>query len=415
MSIPQAVTEARRRGLPGRLGRFVRTLRRWPWIETLRALRLRMREDRLGQSASSLTFGTLFALVPLLTVMLAVFTAFPMFGSFQATLQKFFLQSLVPEGIARPVLRSLTQFAEKARGVGTMGLLMLMFTAISMMLNIDRTLGSIWRVRRPRPLAQRVLVYWAMLTLGPLAVGVSLGVTSLAISASTGLLGAPSGALKLVFDLLQFFLLAAAIAGLFHFVPNTFVRWSHAWIGGLFVAAGFELAKAGLAWYVESMANFSAVYGTFATLPILLMWIYLGWMIVLLGAVLAAEAPRLHGRLQRRADEPGARFTLALELLARLLAERSGAAQGLSMQELAQSLRVDPLQLEPVLQSLIAIGWVGRLEETGDQRHVLLGEPTAMRLEPLVQALLLAPRRGNEALLRRSRLQDMTLAEALTL
>lgn len=415
MSLSQARDGARDRTLAGRLGRLVRTLRRWPWIDTFRVLRLRMREDRLGQSASSLTFATLFALVPLLTVMLAVFTAFPMFGSFQAALQKYFLQSLVPETIVRPVLRMLTQFAEKARGVGTMGLLMLMFTAISMMLNIDRTLGSIWRVQRPRPLAQRVLVYWAMLTLGPLAVGVSLGVTSLAISASTGLLGAPPGGLKLVFDLLQFFLLAAAIAGLFHFVPNTFVRWSHAWIGGLFVAAGFELAKAGLAWYVESMANFSAVYGTFATLPILLMWIYLGWMIVLLGAVLAAEAPRLQGRLRRRADEPGARFTLALELLARLLAERSGAAQGLSMQELARSLRVDPLQLEPVLQSLIAIGWVGRLEETGDQRHVLLGEPSAMRLEPLVQALLLAPRRGNEALLRRSRLQDMTLAEALTL
>jgi membrane protein len=89
-------------------------LRAWPWFDTLRTLRQRFREDRLGLTAGSLTFTTLIALVPLVTVMLAVFTAFPMFGSFQGALEKYFLQSLVPDGIARPVLRALTQFASKA-------------------------------------------------------------------------------------------------------------------------------------------------------------------------------------------------------------------------------------------------------------------------------------------------------------
>ncbi|MCC7098620.1 MAG: YihY/virulence factor BrkB family protein, partial [Rubrivivax sp.] len=182
--------------------------------------------------------------------------------------------------------------------------------------------------------------------------------------------------------------------------------------GALFVAIAFEAAKAGLAWYVEHIGSFSAVYGTFATVPILLLWIYLGWVIVLLGAVIAAYAPSLQMRVVRRPDEAGGRFTLALELLRLVRAARAGSG-GASLQDLALALRRDPLQIEPVLDRLIELGWVGRLEEAGAQRHVLLGEPAAMPLAPLVQALLLAPREVNRAVLRGSRLEQMSLAEAL--
>ncbi|MFO1329922.1 MAG: YihY family inner membrane protein [Rubrivivax sp.] len=395
------------------LATLAETLRRWPWMATARTLRQRFREDRLGQSAGSLTFTTLIALVPLVTVMLAVFTAFPMFGSFQGALEKYFLQSLVPDSIARPVLRALTQFAAKARGVGSAGLLLLVATALSMMLTIDRTLNGIWRVRRPRPIAQRILVYWAALTLGPLAVGVSLSVTSYLLSASKGLVGALPGGVNLVFDLLQFGLLAAAMAGLFHYVPNTFVRWSHAWAGAVFVALGFEVAKSALAWYVERMATFSAVYGAFATLPILLLWIYLGWVIVLLGAVIAAYAPSLEMRVAVRRDLPGARFVLALELLAALLRVRGTSGGALALQPLAVALRTDPLQVESVVDRLVQIGWVGRLDEAGAQRLVLLGEPAALPLAPLVDALLMAPGGAGDAVVQRSGLRALTLADAL--
>ncbi len=156
----------------------LQTLRRWPWFETLRTLRQRFREDHLSLAASSLTFTTLIALVPLVTLMLAVFTAFPIFSSFQGALEKYFLQALVPDTIARPVLRALTQFAANASRLGGAGLLLFVTTAIALMLTIDRTLNAIWRVRQPRPLAQRVLLYWAALTLGPLVLGVSLSATS---------------------------------------------------------------------------------------------------------------------------------------------------------------------------------------------------------------------------------------------
>ena len=109
---------------------LLKTLRTWPWFETLRTLRRRFREDRLGLTAGSLTFTTLIALVPLVTVMLAVFTAFPMFAGFEGALETYFLQNLVPDTIAKPVLRSLTMFAGKARGMGTAGLLLLVVTVI---------------------------------------------------------------------------------------------------------------------------------------------------------------------------------------------------------------------------------------------------------------------------------------------
>ena len=176
-------------GWQAQLTQGLAEFQQWPWLETLRTLHQRFREDRLGVTASSLTFTTLISLVPLVTVMLALFTAFPMFAKFQDSLQKYFLQSLVPDNIARPVLGALTQFASKANRLGTFGLVLLVCTAVALMLTIDRTLNAIWRVRRPRSMAQRILVYWSGLTLGPLVLGVSLSLTSYAVSASRGLVG----------------------------------------------------------------------------------------------------------------------------------------------------------------------------------------------------------------------------------
>ena len=187
-------------------------LRSWPWLDTLRTLRERFREDRLGLTASSLTFTTLISLVPLVTVMLAVFSAFPMFAGLEPALQKYLLQNLVPDGIAKPVLQALTQFAGKARGMGTAGLALLVVTALALVLTIDRTLNAIWRVRRPRALGQRVLVYWSALTLGPLALGVSLTLTGAAVSLS----GAATGP-----GVLSWLIFAALLGG----------RWFYGWRG----------------------------------------------------------------------------------------------------------------------------------------------------------------------------------------
>ena len=395
------------------LAQGLRALRDWPWFDTLRTLRLRFRDDHLGLTAGSLTFTTLISLVPLVTVMLALFTAFPMFSRFQGALQQYFLQTLVPDNIAKPVLMALTQFAGKANKLGSAGLIFLGFTALALMFTIDRTLNAIWRVPKPRPMAQRVLVYWAALTLGPLLLGASLSLTSYAVSASRGIVSELPGLLGWVLGLLQFALLATGMAGLFRFVPNTHVRWAHAAAGGLFVALGFELAKRGLAWYVGLVPTYSVVYGAFATLPILLLWVYLGWVIVLLGAVIAAYAPSLAMRVVRLPDRPGERFALAVALLKALNTSRSTGQPGLSADALAGSLRVDPLQVQPVLEVLRELGWCGRLDEAGAQRHVLLIHPLHTPAQPLVDRLLLQDQRKTQAFRRSAGLAALTVAQLL--
>jgi membrane protein len=355
----------------------------------------------------------LISLVPLMTVMLAVFTAFPIFARFQTALQQYFFQALVPDSIARPVLQFLTQFAGKANRLGSVGLIFLGITALALMFTIDRTLNGIWRVPKARPLAQRVLVYWAALTLGPLVLGASLSITSLALSASRGLVGELSGLVSAFLVVIEFGLLAAGMTGLFRFVPNTHVRWQHAAAGGVFAAVGFEVAKHGLAWYVGRVPTYSVIYGVFATLPILLLWIYLGWVIVLLGAVVAAYAPSLAMRVVRLPDRPGERFALAVAVLHALSTARQADQGGLSIEAMAGALRVDPLQVEPVLADLLALGWCGRLDEEGAQRHVLLIDAGRTPAQPLVDALLLQEQRFTQGFRQQAGLSTLTVAQLL--
>ena len=398
---------------PLSLAGLAHVLRDWPWLATLRTLRRRFREDHLALTASSLTFTTLISLVPLVTVMLALFTAFPIFARFQVALQQYFLQSLVPDNIARPVLMALTQFAGKANKLGGAGLVVLGLTALALVFTIDRTLNGIWRVPKPRPLAQRVLVYWTALTLGPLLLGASLSLTSLALSASSGLINGMPGGLGLLLGAVEFALLAGGMAALYRFVPNTHVRWQHAWAGGVFAAVGFELAKRAVVWYVTLVPTFSVLYGAFATLPILLLWVYLSWVIVLLGAVIAAYAPSLAMRVVRLPDRPGEDFALALAVLQLLNQSRSSEQPGLSAESLAGGLRVDPLQVEPVLEALLALGWCGRLDEPGAQRHVLLINPVNTVALPLIDTLLLREQRISLGFRRRAGLANLMVADLL--
>jgi membrane protein len=396
-----------------RLGEFFTTLQSWPWLDTVRTLRERFRDDHLGLTASSLTFTTLIALVPLVTVMLAVFSAFPMFSSFQGALERYFLQSLVPDAIAKPVLGALTQFAAKATRLGSLGLVMLVLTALALMLTIDRALNAIWRVRRPRPIAQRVLVYWAALTLGPLLLGISLSLTTTVLTASTGVIGALPGGVGLLLGTVEFVLLSGGMAGLYHYVPNTQVRWRHAIAGGVFVAIGVELAKRGLAWYVGAMPTYSTVYGAFATVPIFLLWIYVGWVIVLWGAVIAAYAPSLSMRITRVPATPGHRFALALSALGELARAMHRPQRGLTLAELAAAMATDPLHVESVVEALQALDWVGRLDEEAGRRLVLLVDPLTTPARPLIDEMLLQQGGASRMFRERAGIDRMMLGELL--
>jgi membrane protein len=402
--------------LMSRIEEFLKHLSRFPWKSTAVTLRERFREDRLGLSASSLTFTTTIALVPFITVALALFTAFPMFAKFQDVLQKWLVESLIPENIARQVLGYLTQFAGKANRLGTVGLAALFVTALSLVFTIDRTLNGIWRVRRPRPLGQRVLVYWAAITLGPLLLGASLTITSYVVSASRGLVGDLHGSVRLLLDTLEFSLVAAGMAAAYHYVPNTQVKWSHAWIGGVFAAAGVEVAKKLLTLYIGMVPTYSAVYGAFATVPILLVWIYVAWVIVLLGAVIAAYLPSLLAGVERRVLAHGWQFHLALEVLQQLHKVRLASAKGLNVTQLGAALRVDTLHLEPVLETLSEFDWIAQLNEVQDNaeaRYVLLADPEVTRLEPLLHRLLLPRDTSTQSLWEQARFTSLHLSDSL--
>jgi len=402
--------------LSPRLQELLRNLSHFPWRNTALTLRERFREDRLGLSASSLTFTTTIALVPLVTVALALFTAFPIFVKFQDVLQKWLVESLIPDNIARQVLGYLTQFAGKASRLGWAGLVVLFVTALSLVFTIDRTLNGIWRVRRPRALGQRVLIYWTAITLGPLLLAGSLTITSYIVTASREVVGALPGGVRLFLDALEFVMVAAGMAATYHYVPNTQVKWSHAWIGALFAAAGIELAKKLLTVYLGLVPTYSVVYGAFATVPILLIWIYIAWVIVLLGAVITAYLPSLLAGVARRGLGYGWRFQLALEVLQQLDHARGSAAKGLTVEQLGATMRVDPLRIEEVIEALMELDWVGQLGEPavdGPARLVLLAQPETTLLAPLLERLLLRRDEVTESLWTRSSLASLRLRDAL--
>jgi membrane protein len=397
-----------------------KTLQSFPWRNTLRTLQTRFSQDQLGLTASSLTFTTLLALVPFFTVLLSVFTAFPSFGRLQETLQRWLVDSLIPGEIAVQVMNYLVQFSSKASQLGVVGLAFLLLTVVSLILTMDKTLNHIWRVQRMRPLGQRLLIYWGVITFGPLLMGLSIATTSYVLSASRGLVAVLPESVQLGFNSLEFMLLSAAMAALYHFVPNTPVQWRHAWAGGLFVAAGMALAKKVLGLYLSTVPTYSVIYGTFATLPILLIWIYTCWVIFLLGAVVAAYLPSLLAGSSRSLHEPGWELELALEAIAVLEPLRSQDQRGLPAMALAKRLRVDRLQLEPALSALASIRWVGAMPESGtayleegEPRYVLLADPDQTLLAPLLQHMLIRHTEGTDALWRSAGWEHRLLRDAL--
>ncbi len=414
-SLPAVVQQARQ---------LLAELSQFPWQVTARTLRARFRADRLGLTASSLTFTTVVAMVPFFTVALAVFTAFPLFGQLQVGLQRWLVQSLVPETIARQVLGYLTQFAAQASGLGAIGFSILLVTALALILTVDRTLNHIRRVRRLRPLGQRVLIYWTAISLGPLLLGASLALTSYLAAQSRGLVQGVPGGVQLLFDTIEFLTLATGMTLLYRYVPNTPVKWRHAWVGGLFVAAGIEIAKRVLALYLAHVPTYSVLYGAFATLPILLVWMYVAWVVVLLGAVVTAYLPSLLAGVERHASGPGWPFQLAVEVLQALHAARSTPAKGLRVAELAQALRVDALALQPALATLEALDWIGAVSDAYDAassqsapgaRYLLLVEPAGTPLAPLLQHLLLAREHSLQPLWAHAHLDALQLADVLLL
>jgi membrane protein len=253
----------------------------------------RARQERLPQTAGSLTFTTLLSLVPLLAVGLALFARWPtVFGRFESALNELLLKSLLPPEIARTVLSHLHRFAANADGLPWLGSLLLLATALAMLLTVENTLNRIWGVKRSRPLPTRVGLYLLMLVLGPPALAASLWATSALLGVSMGWFGPLPPSARFVLNLGPALLAWIGLACLFYFVPNTRVRRRDALVGGLIASAALELGKRGFAAWLLKLPTYQAVYGAFAVFPVFLLWVYFSWLVTLAAALVAANLGR---------------------------------------------------------------------------------------------------------------------------
>jgi membrane protein len=253
----------------------------------------RARKERLAQVAGSLTFTTVLAIVPLVSVSFALFNRFPIFKRFEDAIEEHLLKSLLPADIARTVLKYLNQFAANASGLTLVGSLFLLATAIALLLTVENSLNQIWNVKRNRPFLRRVGLYLLMLAAGPPALGVSLWATSHLLSASTELIGALPPSATFVLNLGPMLLGMAVLTSLYYFVPNTKVQRRDAIVGGLIGGIAFELGKRGFAAYLLKVPTYKAVYGAFAVLPVFLLWVYFSWLVTLTAALVTANLARL--------------------------------------------------------------------------------------------------------------------------
>ncbi|WP_104657603.1 YihY family inner membrane protein [Ralstonia insidiosa] len=371
----------------------LRALRQWNNAK-LRALsRYALRragEDRLPQVAGSLTFTTVLSVVPILTVAFALFTAFPMFKSFRADIEGYMFSNLVPGNISRPILTYLNQFSTNAKGLTAAGLIGLVVTSVMTMLTVENALNAIWRVRQRRPLAQRVLVFWALVTFGPVLIGASLSVSSYMVSISAGYVHKLPFGLGVIVGVVPILLSAIAFAMLYVFVPNTYVARRDAFLAGLIAAVAFEVAKRIFGSYVAHIPTYTAVYGAFATLPIFLTWIYVSWLVTLLGATIASTLPIIRQGYWQRRTFPGSEFFDALGVLLLLYRAREQAPRTVAELEIGRRLQLEAEYLADLLTKLKALHLVGKLQQERSEAHwALLCDAHTTTLRPLYEKLVL--------------------------
>ncbi len=360
----------------------------------LRYLGARAAEKKLTQVASSLTFTTVLATVPMLAVVLSLFTAFPLFSEFRSALEAFLADGLMPPAVSENVMRYLNLFAAQASRLTAIGSLFLFVTSISLIMTIDQAFNNIWQVRQQRPLRQRMLVYWAILSLGPLLVGASLWATALLARESLGRIGDLPAIVSFALSFVPVVVAGLALAALFVSVPNRHVKWRDALVGGMFTSIVLEIMKAGFAYYLTRFPSYTVIYGAFATLPIFLMWIYLSWLAVLAGATITATLPSLRQRHWLSAARPGDGFLDAIAVLSLLWQAQQRQQPGRGLQSLADELQCDTNVLGGILDTLKRLGYVMDSPEKNDDRWFLSCDPAQIGVTPIIDTLLLDSRRA---------------------
>lgn len=262
----------------------------------------RCQRDQVGMISGYLAYISLLSLVPLVAVAFSVLNAFPMFSGLRLDIEAFVYANVVPSR-GDELQTYINSFVENIGRMTTVGVLFLVVVALMLMHNIDKTLNKIWRVQKRPRLLISLSIYWMILTLGPILLGASIALTSY-LAALTHVADSYTPWLStLLLTLAPYVVSFLAFFILYQLVPNTRVRYRYAFYGAMFSSVVFEMLKNAFALYIQHFPSYQAIYGALALVPILFVWVYLCWVVVLLGAELTALLQELHQREMDRAAE----------------------------------------------------------------------------------------------------------------
>ncbi|HYG87781.1 MAG TPA: YihY family inner membrane protein [Azospirillum sp.] len=354
-SRPTGKPFAERRGKP----KIVRMLREL--VGFLSYSVLRFYNDNCFQTAASLTYTTLLAIVPLMTIGFAIFSAFPAFSLLQRQVQELIFRNMVPQ-IGDAILEYLGHFMANAGQMPIFGIVGLAVSAVLLIWTIEGSFAAIWRVKEPRSMVTRILSFWAIVSLTPLFAGASLSLSTslwnvLRVAHLEQLAEPAAGFSGLLPLLLQW----VGCALLYLIIPNRTVQWQDAVGGGAVGSLLLEASKAGFAWYMREFPAYQTIYGALATVPIFLFWLYVAWSTVLFGAEVTAALPEWRaGKITRGGPEgllPGQRLALALAVLHELM-DASRLGVGMRRRTLVSRVPVGAVLIDGILEQLRDAHWV---------------------------------------------------------
>ena len=267
------------------------------WLALARELGQRNRHLLLNQVAGSLAFTTTLALVPMFTVGSILIGYVPQVIEMKYALQEWILNTYLPGGINQPILQYIDQFSEKAKGLTLFGLAGLFVTTVLTMAVIEKAFNHIWQIKDKRPFFKRTAIYFSATVLGPLVLGIGIYLSGWLLSETQGLTEAVSIGFEVFALVIPLLLTISLFTLVYKVLPFTFVAWRDALIGALLAAIVFELMKFGFGFFVTKVPFYKTVYGTFAIVPLALIWIYVTWWVTLAGALLAANMPLIRSGL----------------------------------------------------------------------------------------------------------------------
>ncbi len=283
------------------------------WKEFVEFVFNRFKHDKCSSVAAELTVTSLLALVPLTTVVFSLLALIPNFQNLAGQLQQLMFEYFVP-ATGESVQNYLTEFVGKAKGMSGVGFFMLLVTALLMMKTIDNSFNNIWQIRSQQSFLRTFLVYWAVLTLGPIFLGSSLLLTSYlkSLPLFSEVIAQDTLWMRLWLPMAMEIL---AFALMFFIIPNRKIALKHAGFAALVTAILFEIAKSGFGIFVEYFSTYQVIFGALATIPLFLIWIYLSWSIILFGAEVCHGLFSFESNLRRKINHPFIQLVHILLLL----------------------------------------------------------------------------------------------------